>query len=119
MFLGCDTDTTYTVKVTLVLNGKAIATAQKKIKSLPQDQLAEDEKHNLIVSQLNIQSIDSPNIVRAGAVATLTTGFVANKEEEELHLDEAAQQENTLDEGPLDETILLETNIDMQDQGTF
>ena len=117
MFLGCDTDTTYTVKVTLVLNGKAIATAQKKIKS--QDQLAEDEKHNLIVSQLNIQSIDSPNIVRAGGVATLTTGFVAKKEEEELHLDEAAQQENTLDEEPIDETILLETNIDMQDQGTF
>ena len=115
MFLGCDTDTTYTVKVTLVLNGKAIATAQKKIKSLPQDQLAEDEKHNLIVSQLNIQSIDSPNIVRAGAVATFTTGFLANKEEEELHMD----GENTLDEGQIDETILLETNIDMQDQGTF
>ena len=57
LFHGADTDTTYTVKVTLVLNGKAIATAQKKIKALPQDQLQKDQKQNLLVSQLNIQSM--------------------------------------------------------------
>eukprot|EP00090_Calanus_glacialis_P024671 TRINITY_DN38342_c0_g1_i1.p1 TRINITY_DN38342_c0_g1~~TRINITY_DN38342_c0_g1_i1.p1 ORF type:complete len:507 (+),score=138.46 TRINITY_DN38342_c0_g1_i1:23-1543(+) len=57
LFHGADADTTYTVKVTLVLNGKAIATAQKKIKALPQDQWQKDQKQNLLVSQLNIQSM--------------------------------------------------------------
>jgi hypothetical protein len=40
-----------------VLNGKAIATAQKKIKALPEDQLQKDQKQDLLVSQLNIQSM--------------------------------------------------------------
>ena len=33
VFHKADAETTYTVKVTLVLNGRAIATAQKKIKA--------------------------------------------------------------------------------------
>ena len=57
VFHGADAHTTYTVKVTLVLNGRAIATTQKKIKAAPKDDLENIEKKKLIVSQLDIQSM--------------------------------------------------------------
>jgi len=57
VFHGADAHATYTVKVTLVLNGRAIATTQKKIKAAPKDDLENIEKTKLIVSQLDIQSM--------------------------------------------------------------
>ena len=57
IFHGADADTTYTVKVTLVLNGRAIATAQKKIKAAPKEEVENEEKKKLLVSQLNIQNM--------------------------------------------------------------
>ena len=47
VFKGADTDVTYTVRVTLVLNGKAIATAQKTVKSITQLNSKDDK--NLII----------------------------------------------------------------------
>ena len=88
IFQGADADTTYTVKVTLVLNGRAIATAQKKIKALTEDQQNKDEKHNLMVSQLNLQSFDDPSILKAGGVGILTKGLLGNKDDEDIQLEE-------------------------------
>jgi len=58
VFKGADADITYTVKVTLVLNGRAIAAVQKKLKALPKvEPQVQDEKHNMLVSQLNVQAL--------------------------------------------------------------
>ena len=46
VFKGADTNVTYTVRVTLVLNGKAIATSQKSVKSIHHPSGQED---NLMV----------------------------------------------------------------------
>ena len=37
MFEGADADVTYTIKVTLVLNGKTIADSQKTLKAVAKD----------------------------------------------------------------------------------
>merc|ERR1711953_629779 len=47
VFKGADTDVSYTVRVTLVLNGKAIATSQKTVKSVQHK--SQEDQENLIV----------------------------------------------------------------------
>ena len=84
-----------------MLNGRAIATAQKKIKALTEDQQNKDEKHNLMVSQLNLQSFDDPSIVKAGGVGILTKGLLGNKDDEDIQLEEETDSLN-LNEFALD-----------------
>ena len=48
VFKGAGTDLTYTVRVTLVLNGKAIATSQKTVKSLKSINNPQDKAENLV-----------------------------------------------------------------------
>ena len=48
VFQGAGTDLTYTVRVTLVLNGKAIATSQKTVKSLKSINSPQDKAENLV-----------------------------------------------------------------------
>ena len=43
VFEGADSDITYTVKVTLFLNGSTIATSQKTIKAVPKENIDPEE----------------------------------------------------------------------------
>ena len=54
LFPGADTDTSYSVKVSLVLNGQAIAVAQKSLKALmdPAEQEALDARNTELAAQL-------------------------------------------------------------------
>ena len=58
-FRGADADVSYTIKVSLVLNGKSIATAQKSLKAIavPASQAAKDAQNIAMASQL-LQSVD-------------------------------------------------------------
>ena len=58
-FRGADADTSYTIKVSLVLNGKSIATAQKSLKALnvPPTQAIQDAQNIMMASQL-LQSVE-------------------------------------------------------------
>ena len=49
VFQGAGTDLTYTVRVTLVLNGKAIATSQKTVKSVNSLNSQQDQAENMVV----------------------------------------------------------------------
>ena len=53
-FTGADPDTSYTVKVTLVLNGQAISVSQKSIKALmdPATQAILDAQNNALAARL-------------------------------------------------------------------
>ena len=95
-----------------MLNGRAIATAQKKIKALTEDQQIKDEKQNLMVSQLNLQSFDDPSIVKAGGVAVLTKGLLGNKDDEDLQLEEDTDPMNINE-------MTLDGEMDMGDQANF
>ena len=53
IFEGADTDVTYTIKVTLVLNGKTIADSQKTLKALSKDN--NNEKPLGITQELDIK----------------------------------------------------------------
>ena len=107
VFHGAEEDTTYTVKVTLVLNGRSIASAQKKIKAQTKGDQINNEIQNLLISQLNIQSVESPSIVAAGGVAVLTTGLIGSKDLDDLQLEE---------ENDLIGEFALEGETDMGDQ---
>ena len=102
IFHGAEADTTYTVKVTLVLNGKSIATAQKKIKALIEDEENKDEKKGVHLSIINIQSVNGPSVLEAGGVAVLTAGIMGGGGDEDLQLGD----ENDLD-------IAMDGDIDM------
>ena len=58
-FRGANADTSYTIKVSLVLNGKSIATAQKSLKALsvPPTQAIQDAQNIMMASQL-LQSVE-------------------------------------------------------------
>ena len=55
MFKGADTDTSYTLKVSLILNGQAIAVAQKSLKALrdPATQAILDAQNTALAAQLS------------------------------------------------------------------
>ena len=88
IFHGAEADTTYTVKVTLVLNGKSIATTQKKIKALIESEESKDEKKNIRGSQLNVQSVEGLSLVEAGGVAVLTAGLMGGNDNAGFQLEE-------------------------------
>ena len=48
VFQRAGTDVTYTVRVTLVLNGKAIATSQKTVKSVNSLKNKPDQAENMV-----------------------------------------------------------------------
>lgn len=70
LFPGADTDTSYTVKVSLVLNGQAIAVAQKSLKALmdPATQAALDAQNTVLAAQLVAANNEVSN---AASTATL------------------------------------------------
>ena len=55
MFKGADADTSYTLKVSLILNGQAIAVAQKSLKALrdPATQAILDAQNTALAAQLS------------------------------------------------------------------
>ena len=67
VFAGADADTTYTVKVSLVLNGQAIAVGQKSLKALmdPATQAALDAQNTVLAAQL--ASTPEPDHVAASS----------------------------------------------------
>ena len=75
------------MKVTLVLNGKAIASTQKKIKAL----LEEEEKKKIqksTLSEINIQSIESSLAVKAGGAALIATGFMGGNGDKDMQMED-------------------------------
>ena len=61
MFKGADTDTSYTLKVSLILNGQAIAVAQKSLKALrdPATQAILDAQNTALAAQLSTTTVNA------------------------------------------------------------